>query len=197
MLENSLYIIPAVLVILSQAVIWRKQPSYNSKDTLIEGEYKSKQMLIVFIILCTIIILFTFQFFFTLLPIFNSKYTQTVVITIGYVFVLNGVYISIKALKDLGYSWTALAYYRIKNNQKLVKDGIFKYSRHPIYMSIILQCVGYELIVNSWLFLPMFIFLFLIMNNHINKEEELLMKYYGKEYQIYKNSTKKMFPFIF
>ena len=197
MLENSLYIIPAVLVILSQTVIWRGQPIYSNKDTLIEGEYKSKQMLIVFIILCTIIILFTFQLFFTLLPIFNNKHTQTVVITIGYVFVLNGVYISIKAFKDLGYSWTALAYYRIKKNQKLVTNGIFKYSRHPIYMSIILQCVGYELIINSWLFLPMFIFLFLIMNYHINKEEELLMKYYGKEYQIYKNSTKKMFPFIF
>lgn len=97
----------------------------------------------------------------------------------------------------VGYSfaiWAKLAMKRIwgppgqldtARQNKLVTGGPFQYSRNPIYTGLLIGMVGYFVAIHSY-----FIFLLLIpwaylQYKDIPKEEKLLKKYFGQEYQTY------------
>lgn len=195
--NNVYYVLPIFTLFLYQKlVVWRKLPSYNKSETLVNHHYSDKQIFFFVLIYYLILCLFVYQSVFTLLPLLSQN-NRLVITIVGYILFLSGFFVSVVALKQLGPAWTAMAFYRIKANQKLITKGIYKYIRHPIYLSIILQAVGYELIVNSWLFLIFAIVLFLTISFHINKEEKMLTEYWKDKYVKYSLKTKRLVPMIY
>lgn len=74
----------------------------------------------------------------------------------------------------------------------LVKDGIFQYSRNPIYLSVFILFAGISLIINSIIMLLLIIPLFLILREGVVKREEKYLELkFGKEYAVYKNSVRR------
>ena len=74
----------------------------------------------------------------------------------------------------------------------LVKEGIFNYTRNPIYLGMIIFLIG------LWLFLgslsPVFIiplFVGLIQEKFIKQEEKMLEDKFGEEYQEYKLTVRR------
>lgn len=114
----------------------------------------------------------------------------------GFLLVAGGVAISVLARYQLGANWTHAAEYQIKKDHDLITTGIYRYVRHPIYLGLFLSCVGAELVVESYL---VFVFLCSLYVAFVQgkKEEALLVKHFGKEYEVYMRKTKMFVPFIF
>ena len=103
------------------------------------------------------------------------------------------IYLFYLSHKELADNWSP--FLEIKDQQKLVKTGIFKYIRHPMYLSMWIFAF-FEGIVLSNLFIE--IFGILTWTNlyfmRVNNEEKMLMDTFGDEYKEYIQNTERLFP---
>ena len=75
---------------------------------------------------------------------------------------------------------------------KLITDGVFKYSRNPMYLGIALILAGIAMLLSELsAFLPVFIFMLIIQVKFIPMEEEKMKKLFGKEYMDYKKKVSR------
>lgn len=192
------WLLPAILIATWQVFgIWKKLPALNQSDTQMSGTYQDiDRMRLEYFVYLVALILFV-QVSIPLLPIFLAPNLVIATRILGYILVFCGVYLSLSALKALGNNWTGMSEYRIKHGQTLVTKGVYQLVRHPIYLAVILELIGFELVANSWLFLPIFILAFWIFNTHITNEEELLIKKFGPQYQAYSSRVKRLIPYLY
>jgi protein-S-isoprenylcysteine O-methyltransferase Ste14 len=86
----------------------------------------------------------------------------------------------------------------ITKDHRIIKNGIFRYVRHPAYAGSLLSFFGLGLFFSDYIsmfviFLP--ICLAFLYRIHI--EEKVLVDNFGEEYVIYCASTKRLIPGIF
>ena len=62
----------------------------------------------------------------------------------------------------------------VKENQKVVKDGLYGMVRHPMYTSTIVMFISMPLVLGSWLALPLFLVYLPVIVARIIDEEKLL-----------------------
>ena len=95
--------------------------------------------------------------------------------------------------KQLGISWSPIL--EIKENQKLIKEGVYKYIRHPMYTQLLLWDILQGILLSNYFveffgILTMGIFYF----TRINDEEELMIEEFGEEYIKYMENTGRLIP---
>jgi len=72
---------------------------------------------------------------------------------------------------------------------KPVTKGIYRYSRHPMYITSFVVFIGMGIASASWLFLLLsFLFIILVYYSVVS-EERFCLKYYGNSYREYMNKT--------
>jgi len=88
------------------------------------------------------------------------------------------------------------ANFNFEDTTNLVRDGIYKYIRHPMYGSLLFLAPGamFKYISIITVSLAMVIFVFLIITAKIEEKENL--KYFGYDYSDYMKKTKMFIPFI-
>ncbi|MHA1292299.1 MAG: methyltransferase family protein [Promethearchaeota archaeon] len=79
-------------------------------------------------------------------------------------------------------------------NSKLIKEGIFKRTRHPMYLGILLIYLAFVFLTISFVCLISWIFIAIIMNKMASYEEKDLENIFGEEYLEYKKSVPKWIP---
>jgi len=90
-------------------------------------------------------------------------------------------------LKHLGEAWR-LGVDRDKAGP-LVTNGIYAWTRHPIYVAFDLIFVGTFLVHSGWLFLLLVLVWLPLMHQTMLREEEFLPKKFGHEYMRYRQRT--------
>lgn len=80
-----------------------------------------------------------------------------------------------------------------KFNTSLIKSGVYKFIRHPIYTGIILASFGYGLYTDSFYKILISIGLYILFYFKSEYEEERLTKKFS-DYIVYKKSTGRFFP---
>lgn len=79
-----------------------------------------------------------------------------------------------------------------KSTIKIVKDGPYRFSRNPMYLSMLLLLAGIAILRSSiWLFLAVPILYILILFKAILFEEKYLLKKFGKEYSDYQATVRR------
>ncbi|GAB4529081.1 MAG: isoprenylcysteine carboxylmethyltransferase family protein [Pleurocapsa sp.] len=74
-----------------------------------------------------------------------------------------------------------------EKSSSLVTEGIFQYSRNPIYLAMIIALNGWWIFLGSLTPVSIIpIFAWLIQEKFIKQEEQMLENEFGKEYQEYK-----------
>ena len=91
------------------------------------------------------------------------------------------------SIKDLGRNLSPFP--RPINNSKLVTTGIYRFSRHPMYYSLIFISFGVFITKLSIYYLFLSISLSVIMKFKIDLEEQYLNNKF-KNYLLYKNEVK-------
>ena len=70
-----------------------------------------------------------------------------------------------------------------------VSGGLYRYSRHPMYVGMFIFFLGLSIITASWVLLLFFIVFVVGCVVYINDEEESCLKKYGEAYRDYMNKT--------
>jgi protein-S-isoprenylcysteine O-methyltransferase Ste14 len=105
-----------------------------------------------------------------------------------------GVSVRILALKALGKYFSA--YVTLQPNHRLVRGGIYKHIRHPLYLSLLLAPTGIALVFDSYLALPILALAMVFTFDRIRKEERLLAGHFGLEFEDYKRGTWQLIPLV-
>ncbi len=117
---------------------------------------------------------------------FALKIIGLVLIGLGFVFF-------IWALINLGTSWR-LGIDK-KHPGKLVKFGIYHYSRHPIYVFFNLYFIGTFLVWGNIIFLLFWLAVAAILHYKILEEEKFLTRLYPKQYTDYMKNVGRYISF--
>ena len=76
---------------------------------------------------------------------------------------------------------------------KVIKRGIYQYSRHPMYLAIFFICIGSGLAAASWLFLLISVIMALCFYQEALIEERYCLENFGQAYQEYLNRIPRCF----
>ena len=106
---------------------------------------------------------------------------------VGYLIIINAFIIMLLAIKDLGRNLSPFP--RPIKNSKLVSTGIYQFTRHPMYYSLIFISLGVFITKLSIYYLFLSISLGLIIKFKIALEEQYLKNKF-KNYLLYKNKVK-------
>ena len=106
---------------------------------------------------------------------------------LGFLIILIAFIILLIAIKDLGRNLSPFP--RPLKNSNLVTTGIYRFTRHPMYYSLIFISIGVFIIKLSIYYLFLTISLVLIIKFKISLEEKYLMNKFIN-YSIYKNEVK-------
>lgn len=108
------------------------------------------------------------------------------------VFVIGGM---VYLLGFVGMVWALITYSRTPLDQPVVA-GLYRYSRHPQVVGLMLLFLGSCLAVGSWLLV--FAWLVLAWINHMRTvaEERLCLVQYGDSYQAYMDRVARYFLFF-
>ena len=141
------------------------------------------------------IILVFLQFFIISLHFFKWEFIpekQIIQVTpfsyfVGFLIIIIAFIILIIAIKDLGRNLSPFP--RPINNSNLITTGIYRFTRHPMYYSLIFISFGVFITKLSIYYLFLLISLVLIIKFKIALEEQYLKNKF-KNYLIYKNEVK-------
>jgi len=141
------------------------------------------------------IILVLLQFFIISLHFFRWEFIpqkQIIQVTpflyfVGFLIIIIAFIILLVAIKDLGSNLSPFP--RPIKNSNLVTKGIYRFTRHPMYYSLIFISIGVFIIKLSIYYLFLTISLALIIKFKIAMEEKYLMNKF-KNYLLYKNEVK-------
>ena len=140
-------------------------------------------------------ILVFLQFFIITLHFFKWEFIpekQIIEVTpfsyfVGFLIIIIAFIILLVAIKDLGRNLSPFP--RPINNSNLVTRGIYRFTRHPMYYSLIFISFGVFITKLSFYYLFLLISLSLIIKFKIALEEQYLENKF-KNYLIYKNEVR-------
>ena len=113
---------------------------------------------------------------------------------IGQIFFYSGIVITIWAAILLGPNLTPLP--KPKPSGEFIQSGLYRFVRHPIYFGVILVCFGWAGIEQTLYTLVLAIIL-LIFFDLKSRQEEIWLTEKFSEYDVYKQNTKKLIPFLY
>ncbi|MHA2407046.1 MAG: methyltransferase family protein [Candidatus Ranarchaeia archaeon] len=138
------------------------------------------------------------------LALFVERLLFDLITPLGFVgivsFVLGGFGESVvrRELRKAGMSVVGSVRLRIVEGHQLVTTGLFKRIRHPLYLSEVFVFLGMATVFTSlWGFVLFFIAVGPLTLLRIPIEEEMLVAAFGKAYQEYQKTTKKLIPFVY
>jgi len=124
---------------------------------------------------------------FFIIPIIYSIFLpirlNSIGIYIGLVIYFFGIIIGI----------TAMYYFFKTPTGKLVANGIYRFSRNPIYLSIILIFAGTAIVCISWIFFLITMIFAILIHYLIIYEEKYCLEKYKNDYRRYMNQTSRWF----
>ncbi|MFB0562712.1 MAG: isoprenylcysteine carboxylmethyltransferase family protein [Candidatus Lokiarchaeia archaeon] len=97
------------------------------------------------------------------------------------------------AMLTLGEYWSVQI--EVRELHKLVKDGPYRYLRHPAYLSNLMEYLGVPLIANAYYTLIGVLLVYLPLNLiRLYLEEKELIRKFGKEYEDYRKEVPALLP---
>ncbi len=142
-----------------------------------------KSLFLVFLIVQTL--------FLDILPISDQPTTLRIV---GLIIFFTGLAISVTGRIQLSNNWVDLEDFQVLPEQKLVKSGIYRYIRHPIYSGDTLLVIGLELALNSWLVIGALCLIPIVYKQALDEEAVLSQAF--PDYEDYKMETKMFVPYL-
>ena len=97
------------------------------------------------------------------------------------------------AMFTLGEYWSVQI--EVRESHKLVKEGPYRYLRHPAYLSNLMEYLGVPLIANAYYTLIGVLVIYLPLNLiRLHLEERELIRKFGEEYEDYRKEVPALLP---
>ena len=117
--------------------------------------------------------------------LFSSSNPKNIfLMSTGWVLIVSGLTCNVIAANQFIKAKTSII--PLTESSFLVKKGIFRFSRNPMYTGMTIFLIGLGVILNNFYNIVVIIgFFLLIRNKFVMKEEELLKETFGEEYLSY------------
>ena len=125
----------------------------------------------------------TFYWFLMLLPVFLPYSSNKIFLYIG---------LAIFLLGFIAYS-LSIFYFAISEYDKVVTSGIYRISRHPVYLSFFIIFLGISISSNSIILFIFNVFYFINSILIMKEEEKACIEQYGNEYLNYMKKVRRIF----
>lgn len=109
----------------------------------------------------------------------------------GVLIAVSGIALLITCLKSFGDSFRVGI--DAEKPDKLVTDGMFAYSRNPVYCSFFVFFAGMLLIYTNTLFFFIIVLFAAAIHRQVLREEEFLRGHYGEDYEKYCEKVRRYF----
>lgn len=193
---NILFPIKGGLVLSLIAVIVtivKFKESFNSKEKDIEKHSGDWTLIVTSVLYFITGIFILFEFFY------KQKELNIFISILGIILLLLAAILRRHSIKTLGDQWAihATVSSKLPGEVKLIETGIYKYIRHPIYLTYIIDLFGLCFLFNSY-YTIILVFLLNIVSYIIRakKEESESKRRLGKKYEDYIQKTWFLFPFL-
>lgn len=111
----------------------------------------------------------------------------------GVVIMLASLWLFWRSHADLGRNWSVTLV--VRKGHEIIKHGVYRSIRHPMYASIWLWCIAQGLLLQNWLagwcalvtFAPLYFV-------RTPREEKMMCEFFGEEYRDYMRQTGRLFP---
>jgi len=84
----------------------------------------------------------------------------------------------------------------ITDHPRLIDSGVYSWARHPMYLGILLLCLGFFFISPSLFSFGVWLVFFILYDKMATYEEKDLIRILGEEYIAYQKRVAKWFPRI-
>lgn len=129
-----------------------------------------------------------------LLPVFSLAwlYSPALGAIIGSIFGLLGVAISLTGILTFKRLRTTVDPRRPAASSRLATSGVYRYSRNPMYLGVLLILIGWAFVLGNWLSaLVPIVFIAYITRYQILPEEQWLQKKFGSDFLEYKRTVRR------
>ena len=181
----------SILLAIAAACLWLSQPAFSASDSKRD---KNSDKFTILLILCGSSV--TVVSSVTEWGYVNRAVESSMMFTmIGAFLLITGIYIRVWAIRVLGKHFTATV--TLTNDHQLVKSGPYRWVRHPSYLGAFMALLGCPLFLNAyWAAVIAFIVMTVAYYFRIGVEEKMLSAYFGNQYRVYKENSKRFIPFI-
>lgn len=125
----------------------------------------------------------------------RDAHTNLSLFIIGAIIIVIGIILRITGAITLGKYFSL--HIEIANNHKIIKKGIFRYIRHPMYLASLMIGMGAVIMFASWIGLIVYLLIFIpIFVHRIKLEEKYLLRRFDDEYRRYIKQTAALIPGI-
>ena len=161
------------------------------KTTDSAHDYIGRVFRILFALIVIIVLVRSFwpDGYLLLMPI--ERLERTGITTAGVMLLILSLVWTLLAQTQMGESW------RIGIDQEhqtvLVRTGLFRFSRNPIFLGMIITLVGLFLVIPNVLTLLTLMMGAVLIGIQVRLEEEFLLKSHGEDYVLYKRHVRRWF----
>ena len=102
----------------------------------------------------------------------------------------------------VSFLWTSIAQYQMsaswrigidyKEKTEIITHGLFKFSRNPIFLGVILSYLGTFLIIPNILSFSILLLTYFTIQTQVRLEEEYLESVHGSQYLEYKSCVRRL-----
>jgi protein-S-isoprenylcysteine O-methyltransferase Ste14 len=104
-----------------------------------------------------------------------------------------GLWLFHRSHADLGTNWSITL--EVREKHKLITHGIYRLVRHPMYLALFIYSAGQVLVLPNWLVGPSYgVAMVLLFALRVRPEERMMVEEFGKDYQTYMATTKRLVP---
>jgi protein-S-isoprenylcysteine O-methyltransferase Ste14 len=87
------------------------------------------------------------------------------------------------------FTIVAILNFATSPKNKVITKGLYRFTRNPTYIGMILMQTGLGIACSSWLYLLLTVVLIILLNANLSAEERYCLYRYGDDYLKYKNKT--------
>jgi protein-S-isoprenylcysteine O-methyltransferase Ste14 len=111
----------------------------------------------------------------------------------GVMCLVIGLWLFHRSHADLGTNWSITL--EVRQQHRLVTQGVYRRIRHPMYSALVLYCVGQALVIPNWVAGPVNLIAFTVLFAlRVRAEERMMVEQFGDEYATYAARTKRLVP---
>jgi len=87
------------------------------------------------------------------------------------------------------FTIVAILNFATSPKDKVITKGLYRFTRNPTYIGMILMQIGLGIACASWLYLLLTVALMILLNANLSAEERYCLYRFGDDYRKYRNST--------
>jgi protein-S-isoprenylcysteine O-methyltransferase Ste14 len=111
----------------------------------------------------------------------------------GSLCLMLGLWLFHRSHAHLGRNWSITLEVREKHD--LVAHGVYRWVRHPMYLALLIYSLGQALVLPNWLAGASYgVAMVLLVALRLRPEERMMVEQFGKDYEAYMATTKRLIP---